>query len=121
MERRESSFADLARSAAMLRSLIEKELFLHYRQIDQESRTIELLQPLVEAFSSPDGVPPVFFTTNYDPAVEKFCQLSGRFDCVDGFRNNPQTRAYEWDSRNFEHSSQFDRSPLYLFKLHGST
>jgi SIR2-like protein len=117
--RRESSFPELKTSALSLRTYIEREVFNHYRAFDDNQSVFDLLNPIIMEVAERSGVPPIVFTTNYDPAVEKYCELSGAYVCVDGLAHDQQTRSYEWRAENYELAA--DKNPLYLFKLHGST
>jgi SIR2-like domain len=117
--RREETFEELRQSASSLRNYIEREVFNHYRAFDNEQSVVELLSPIITQIAEVEALPPVVFTTNYDPAVEKFCELSGAYVCIDGLAHNQQTRSYEWRAENYEMAHQ--KNALYLFKLHGST
>jgi len=117
--RNETSFADLRRTASNLQTRVEREVFNHYRDFDNEQSVVELLNPIIKEIAEISGLPPVVFTTNYDPAVEKYCELSGAYVCIDGLVHDQQTRSYEWRADNYESADQ--NNALYLFKLHGST
>lgn len=118
-KRTEDTFSDLQRSARNLRAYIEKEVFTHYRAFENEQSVVELMSPIITEISEVSSVPPIVFTTNYDPAIEKFCELSGAYTCIDGLVHNQQTRSYEWRAENYELT--VPSNSLYLFKLHGST
>jgi hypothetical protein len=122
LARKEESFEDLAKSAAKLMTAIQREVFIHYRAIEEgnERSVVKLLEPLIKDIHERSAVPPVIFTTNYDPAVEKFCQLSMAYECIDGFANNSAARSYEWHLENYENPSMDRERAIYLFKLHGS-
>jgi hypothetical protein len=118
-KRTEDTFADLQQSAANLRTYIEREVFTHYRAFENEQSVVELLSPIITEIAEVSAAPPIVFTTNYDPAIEKFCELSEAYICIDGLVHNQQTRSYEWRAENYELS--VPSNSLYLFKLHGST
>lgn len=120
-QRPETSFPELARSASYLRMEIERQVFLHYRAIDDEDQIGRLLGPLFERLANACPAPLVVFTTNYDPAVERLCALKHKYDCIDGFVHDPDTKAYYWDRRSYDsHEAAFGKRPVFLFKLHGS-
>jgi len=120
--RKEESFEELAESAAKLMARIQGEVFVHYRAIEEanEHSIVKLLEPLIKNTHERSALPPVIFTTNYDPAIEKFCQLSMAYECVDGFANNTAAKSYEWRLENYENHNTDRERAIYLFKLHGS-
>jgi SIR2-like protein len=118
-KRTEETFVHLRRTATNLRTYVEREVFTHYRAFDNEQSVVELLSPIITQIAEVSALPPVVFTTNYDPAIEKFCELSGAYACIDGLVHDQQTRSYEWSPENYELTAP--NNALYLFKLHGST
>lgn len=111
----------------MLRRL-RREVFYAYRDIQQQHRKElvqrfdALLQVLVGEIDLAKN-PLVVFTTNYDPAIETFCQASpGEFRLCDGF-------VAQWNAGPVWHRESIDHFQLgatkqkdvVLFKLHGST
>lgn len=120
-QRFETTFPELARSASYLRSLVEEQVFVSYRDFEDEAEVSRLLGPLFERLVDAGPGPLVVFTTNYDPAVERLCVLTHRYQCVDGFVHDPEKKEYFWDRGSFESSAaEFGRKPVFLFKLHGS-
>lgn len=115
-------FKLIADRAHTLRVQIEREVFLHYRSIDDEHNIVRLFQPLFNALAGRTEGPIVVFTTNYDPAIERYCALTGEYVCIDGFAHDEQEREYVWSSANFlSPLVPAGKKALYLFKLHGST
>jgi hypothetical protein len=112
-----------AASAAGIQSAVRREVFRHYRWFDslQERKIKPLYEPLFERFSHANSGPVVVFTTNYDPAIERFCQLSNRYCCCDGFGYDSGTGHSVWSRENFDSFGvPTDKQPVFLFKLHGS-
>ena len=68
----EDVFSELCREALRVLEDLRKEVFLHYRSIDDPEQTVILENPIQGVKT--DGNPVVVFTTNYDPAVEDYCQ-----------------------------------------------
>jgi len=116
-------FKEVGAAASALRFRIEREVFLHYRGFDNDKETTTLFLPLFERLAKEITPSPlVVFTTNYDPAIETFCRLSGKYECVDGFVHDPESKEYVWSSNGYESTIvRTDRRPVILFKLHGST
>ncbi|MCX5817194.1 MAG: SIR2 family protein [Proteobacteria bacterium] len=99
--------------AARLRSLIRHSIIREYRTIDVK-RTIEVYQPLFDTiFSHVDSAVyclPVF-TTNYDLAIESFCNEQAyprHYDLIDGME--------EWGRETIWTPSEFEtlriRAPM---------
>ena len=120
-QRDEIDFSAVAQRASSLRMEVEKQVFLHYRAIEDEDQIGRLLGPLFERLANASPAPLVVFTTNYDPAVERLCVLSHKYDCIDGFVHDLDTKAYIWDRHSYDsHEASFGKKPVFLFKLHGS-
>lgn len=119
---RERSFPEIANTASALVDGIEAEVFNHYRRFEREGDIVPTLLPVLEKLAPKQDGPLVVFTTNYDPAIERCCQLSDRFQCVDGFVPVSGTREHMWSPTRFGQFSPSSGKPsLILFKLHGST
>jgi hypothetical protein len=108
--------------APKLRTAIEYEIIQTYSVI-QLPQLLSLYSPLFDlVFSGLDQDKcclPVF-TTNYDPAIEDFCDArSQEYDLIDGFVQ--VGRQYVWDAKQF-HSFKLNKAKrnVVLFKLHGS-
>jgi hypothetical protein len=115
--------------AEKLRSLIRHSIIREYRTIDTEN-AIRVYQPLFDTiFAHVDAAthPLPVFTTNYDLAIEKFCQEQYSYDLVDGL-DEDSPREIFWNPRQFESfrfypsilAAQGQRRHITLFKLHGS-
>jgi len=110
--------SQLAVEARSLLADLRKEVYLHYRTISKPERTAILKQPLTLLRN--EHHPLVVFTTNYDPAVEKFC-ANNQLRLIDGFVHDEQTQEYVWSRDAFDRFSGSPEKSLILFKLHGST
>ncbi len=119
-------FQSTALEASSLRNLIEREVFLHYRQFDRTAvkKIKNHLLPLFDAVSSRLGVgePLVVFTTNYDPAVEDFAKQVSTYEVFDGFTYDSRLGESVWSPMAFEKWKPSDKNrDILLIKLHGST
>jgi len=119
----------LADTASQIQENLRREVFNEYREIQPMYR-----QELVQRLGALVGVllkgldagksPLVIFTTNYDPAVEIFCQAKpGEYRLCDGFvaqwnAGSPVWRRESFDQLQLGATNQKD---VVLFKLHGST
>jgi len=110
-------FTEVAAAARALSTKLKREVYLHYRNIPDVARTDLLAKPI--RLLKTDSHPSVVFTTNYDPAVEKFC-ASQNLRITDGFVNDEQAQEYIWDRSAFDDFSGSPEKSLVLFKLHGS-
>lgn len=93
--------------AAHLRSFIRHSMIREFRTIDNK-RVVDVYQPLFNTiFSHIDPTThclPIF-TTNYDLAIEKFCQeqpYPHQYDLVDGMEEDSLERETFWNPREFE-------------------
>ncbi|HTS13611.1 MAG TPA: SIR2 family protein [Candidatus Limnocylindrales bacterium] len=107
--------------ARALRTAIEYAVIQQYSEIPQP-QLVEVYGPLFELiFSKLDSsrycLP--IFTTNYDTAIEEFCELYENYHLVDGFRATG--RDYAWDPAQFHRFAIVpNKRNIVLFKLHGS-
>jgi SIR2-like protein len=122
----EAGFQQILGEAHRLRSDLKREVFRAYRGLHNSQAVIGLFEPLFAMVALAPGLQPfplVVFTTNYDPAMEKFCELSAsKYILHDGFVHREDLKAYMWARSafdNFEPSKS--RKDLVLFKIHGST
>ena len=112
----------LPSSARRTADWVKQKVFQHYRALILNSFAIQNYERLF-ATVSPTPNLWVVFTTNYDPAVEEFCNWE-KVKLVDGFVNDPFGMEYYWDRSAFDglstQASSGDKT-VVLFKLHGST
>jgi hypothetical protein len=109
-------FSQVAAEARKLLSEIKREVYLEYRSIPTLNETSILAKPI--SLLQTNSHPTVVFTTNYDPAVEKFCAIQN-LRLTDGFVHDERTQEYVWNRAAFDGLGLSPNS-LVLFKLHGS-
>jgi hypothetical protein len=123
-ETRNVAFSLERKTAVRLRFLIKHAVIREYRDINAE-QVVQLYEPVFERiFSKLDPTKQclAIFTTNYDPAIEVFCQEEfEKYNLCDGFAYDPT------DRQNYWHRSVFDsfqlaprKRNIVLFKIHGS-
>jgi hypothetical protein len=119
----------LAREAAELLRDLRREVFGAYREIGNEhnKNLVECFEHLFEPVLGcldPSKNPLVVFTTNYDPAIEIFCQAKpGEYRLCDGFVHQANAPNPVWHRESIDNlQMEADRRKcVVLFKLHGST
>jgi hypothetical protein len=116
MEKFDSDF--FKKQMLQVKKTIEDEIFNHYRWDDKHNENLEkIFNKLFSLFEPKDGVH--VFTTNYDNAIETYCDITQKHKPIDGFKHNVRGRNYIWD--NFfsppDHDAGID---VFLHKLHGS-
>lgn len=105
-----------------VRHAIEYEIIRQYAEVPHRELQ-DIYRPLFDlifARLDPKKHCLPIFTTNYDPAIETWCDLkSSEYELTDGFKQ--VNREYIWDSNVFHN---FELKPgkrnIVLFKLHGS-
>ncbi|MGA3328559.1 MAG: hypothetical protein ABSF45_29265 [Terriglobia bacterium] len=118
-------FTGIPKQAADLQDALRKKVFETYKDINDRTKAASLFVPLLDGIFTqlnPQKFPLVVFTTNYDPAVEVFCeQCSSSYELEDGFLHDQAAGAFFWKRENFD-SFTFvgQRKTIVLFKLHGS-
>ena len=60
------------------------------------------------------------FTTNYDQAIENYCDNNDKFRCNDGFGYDSNIRKSVFDKKCFDEDDQNGQIIVNLYKLHGS-
>jgi hypothetical protein len=108
-------FANLAGEARLLLAELKKEVYLHYREIENPAK-LDLFTKIFRMVRGPMH-PVVAFTTNYDPAVENLC-AELNWTITDGFADVGRT--YVWSRNAFDAPAGPLGASLVLFKLHGS-
>ena len=111
-------------TAQRLRINVEHAIIQQYRHVDAGATT-RLYKPLMDllfAFLDSKSQCLPVFTTNYDPAIEVFCEENhSEFAIHDGFSFDEASRQFYWDRSGFDH---FKNTPgkknIVLFKMHGS-
>lgn len=114
-ESRWPEFQQIATEARKLLAKLKQEVYLQYRKIPDPAQTVILTKP-IRLLGNDSHI--VVFTTNYDPAVEKFCAMQN-LRLMDGFVHDERTQEYVWSRAAFSEPLGVVRS-LVLFKLHGS-
>jgi SIR2-like protein len=111
--------------ATQLLATIKHTIIKEYRNVD-ETETMHLYDPLFDVLlhrSVRGKQPIVIFTTNYDPAIEVYCQQRhNEYNLVDGFAYDVADRHNWWDRSVFDNyeMSRDGKTDIVLFKLHGS-
>lgn len=114
-----NSFAKIPDDAAELGALLRRRVFTAYNAVDSK-KTLQLFNELLEGiFTHLDyqKYPLVIFTTNYDPAVETYCEeCKSSYELEDGF-----ARGTVWMRQNLDdYVFAGKKKHLVLLKLHGS-
>src|SRR5580700_2475383 len=110
--------------AKRLQSLIKHAVIREYRDVDA-GQTVKLYEPVFDSiFSRLDASKQclVIFTTNYDPAIESFCeQKYDQYHICDGFAYNQADRHHYWHRSVFDNFQLVpEKRNIVLFKIHGS-
>jgi hypothetical protein len=117
------AFAIERSTSTKLRTRIKHEIIREYRNVDG-AKAVEIYKPLFDTvfMNAKKGVWLPIFTTNYDPAIEEFCDREHpQYELCDGFAYNPSDRHLYWDRSVFDNlCGNAARRNLVLFKLHGS-
>jgi hypothetical protein len=111
--------------AINLRSTIRHEIIREYRSIDRDA-IAAAYEPLLDlVFGYVDAAEhclPIF-TTNYDLAIETYCETAGiKYDLEDGLELDPLAKTAYWNRNQFDHYglTGYRERHLVQFKLHGS-
>jgi hypothetical protein len=111
--------------ARRLRLNIKHEVIREYRNVDAE-KAVRVYEPLFDIvfshLSAPSKHPVPIFTTNYDPAIEEFCNRRYEgYALQDGFEYDRADRHNYWSRSVFDRfEPETGKRNLALFKLHGS-
>jgi hypothetical protein len=110
-------------TAQNLRARIKREIIREYRNVSAE-KTVEVYEPLFDVLF--ERLLPsqclTIFTTNYDPAIEDFCQQKHeQYALCDGFEYDRASRQSYWSRSAFDNFQlEPNKKNIVLFKLHGS-
>jgi SIR2-like domain len=125
----EPTMRTLAKRAAQLQEDLRREVFNAYRDIHPQYRQelVRRFEALLEVFLEKlvlGKSPFVIFTTNYDPAIETYCQArAGQYRLCDGFVSQWNAGSPIWHRESIDQLqlSATAQKDIVLFKLHGST
>jgi hypothetical protein len=111
-------WSKISAAAAELLGALRRKVFEAYKDINP-TKVVPLFNKLLEGiFNQVDHhkYPLVVFTTNYDPAVETYCnECRASYELEDGFGEDGWRRE-EFDNFSFPGTKKH----IALFKLHGS-
>ncbi len=99
-------------------NIIKDEIYEHYRWDDEKNEMVsKIFDELFSLFNPKEGIH--VFTTNYDNAIETYCDITQKHKVIDGFKHNIRGRNYIWE--NFFNPPDHDAGiDVFLHKLHGS-
>ena len=102
-----------------LSDLIRKNIVERYSSIDS-NKVAKLYSDVFGTLSFDGDRFITIFTTNYDPAIEVFCEQT-EYELVNGFKAKGRSQDYIWDRATYdEFSPDSNSKKVVLFKLHGS-
>jgi len=118
----EIGLAQFKEFAPEIVDIIEDKIFNHYSWNSQNTLNMRMLFGSIFKTINQYGDDFKIFTTNYDRAVENFCSsMVQDLLFIDGFKLDPVSQRYIWNSRNFEDiDTHIQKQHVYLYKLHGS-
>jgi hypothetical protein len=100
---------------------VRQGIIREYGEVPRE-RVKPLYDPLFSELNTVIGrrcLP--IFTTNYDPAIEQYCELNPAVNLVRGFGTHPLSERRVWSRAIFDdYNPPPDKRGMVLFKLHGS-
>lgn len=101
---------------------LKKEIFANYSWTTNENNNLIIIyKELFQMFSEmSDSIR--IFTTNYDQAVEYYCELEENLRLVDGFKHDANKQKYLWADGDYSYFDKLDdvKENVYLYKIHGS-
>lgn len=114
-------FDTFAKKVEETETKLENIIFDHYRWDLTSNKHLFAIYDELFKFLKIHGEEIRIFTTNYDRAVEQYCELrKDSFRCIDGFNRNPSDSEFaEWTGV-FNTTQKDDRTNIFLYKLHGS-
>lgn len=98
---------------------VEDNIFDTYKWDKEDDKNLQIIHPLIE-FLQNHSNELIVATTNYDIAIERFCENYQKYDLVDGFEL--KIKKWIWPDNNVFHiPDNYDpNKDIILYKLHGS-
>jgi len=116
------TYTDVLKTLNEIQATVEDEVFEKYswsHEDDSDKILPELFNPVFK-FLNDNSESIKIVTTNYDRAIEEYCE-SKNITYVDGFKPNPSNGRAIWADGDFSYyDNDTTRSKMYLAKLHGS-
>ncbi len=121
------NFEDFAQHLQTIQTFIEDKIFDHYHWDHEKDDDLSKIMHCILEELMEDSERKIVFTTNYDRAVERYCEMK-EFQILDGYTPKPALGMAVWDPSSFEcenkdnHPEGIDinKPKIYLYKLHGS-
>lgn len=100
---------------------LKKMVFKYYSWTNDENTTLREIYDVIFNFFKQKSESIKIFSTNYDQAVETYCELVDELRLVDGFKHDQNKQRYVWSNGDFTYYDNLtDKTNVYLYKLHGS-
>ena len=101
---------------------LEDEIFESYSWKTDEDDNLFIVDDVIFSFlkEKPESIR--VFTTNYDQAIERYCELKDELRLVDGFKYDENKQKLIWADGDYSYCDKIndDKKNVYLYKLHGS-
>lgn len=115
------SFSQLESALVEIKNTIENEVFENYswnHDDDSNGKLDKIFEPLIN-YINKNSEKIRIFTTNYDRAIEEYCNQK-KFVLIDGFMPNELDGRAFWKDGDFSYYDNLDKPKIFLYKLHGS-
>lgn len=114
-------FDDFVKDVEDVEKALEHEVFANYAWNHKSDRDLSRVYDTIFDKLSSESDEIHVITTNYDRAIENYCELDNRFRCVDGFKLDSNRSRFLWNDGDFTYfDNDDDKENIYLYKLHGS-
>lgn len=118
----EMPFESFIKHIKEIEIMLENTIFDNYRWEQTSNKHLFSIYDEVFQFLKKYSEQICIFTTNYDRAIEQYCELrKDAYRCIDGFgRNPPDSEFAEWWGTFNDSITNDSRTNIFLYKLHGS-
>ena len=115
------SFNEFTDKVKEVAKTLEDKIFENYRWNRNSNESLLKIYGKIFEFLKTKSDEIHIFSTNYDKAIEQFCNLKNmEFICIDGFERNPSHSEFAKWTGNFNPITDGNKTNIFLYKLHGS-
>jgi len=103
-----------------LEKIIQETVFEVYRWDQKSDKLLKKTYTPIFNFLEEYSEKIMIFTTNYDRAIEEYCErISEKHICDDGFYLYPRTQRFIWGGHSYDNKPSKMKT-VFLHKIHGS-
>jgi hypothetical protein len=101
---------------------LKRQIFKNYSWKPEDNRKLSSIYDRIFSIFKDYDSKIKIFTTNYDQAIESYCEKKDELRLVDGFKYDENKQKHIWTNGDYAYYDNVvsNKKNVYLYKLHGS-